>query len=450
MTRRLVALVGLIACFAAGGEAQAHFLFVRVQPAAEGGRFAEAYFSEQAEAGDPRFVAKIAQTSLWSQTTPGEFRPLKVHRGIDRLRAHVPATGSVVVVGTCTYGVLGRAGETPFLLRHNPKAAAGEAEELNRMAPKGDLPLEVVARFEEARVHLSALRAGKPMPGIVFHIIDADLVEEKVTAGSDGQASWAPKAPGRYSAYVRHDTKVNGESGGKRYEEIRDFATIAFDWPLEPTGADPEAVSLFREALAARAQWSSFPGFTAKVAGQLDGAAFEGRVSVGADGRVTSEEIDGAAKEWVEDQLGSLARHRLAEAHQPDDPVLRFARPDDDHPLGPLLVFEGGQFATSYRVQDRQITVVNRHVGGRDMTITTLANERNGEGRFLPRCYVVQSWDGATGDLRSVETVRVGWERVGAFDLPAKLTVTSASGSGLSVRDLEITEHAMGKGAEAP
>jgi hypothetical protein len=46
--------------------ARAHFLFARILPPAEGGRAVEVYFSELAEAGDPRFIdwappsAKIA------------------------------------------------------------------------------------------------------------------------------------------------------------------------------------------------------------------------------------------------------------------------------------------------------------------------------------------------------------------------------------------------------
>src|SRR6516162_1250800 len=94
--------------------ARAHFLFIRVLPLAEGGRAAEVYFSELAEAGDPRFIAKVAHTQLWLQATPGKFEELKAHKAADRLRAWVHETGSVVVVGSCTYGVLGRPKQTPF------------------------------------------------------------------------------------------------------------------------------------------------------------------------------------------------------------------------------------------------------------------------------------------------------------------------------------------------
>jgi hypothetical protein len=124
----------------AAGRAEAHFLFIRILPPAEGGRAAEVYFSELAQAGDPRFLDKIAATQLWLQKTPGSFEPLTVHRAPDRLRTWVPASGSLVVVGRCQYGVLARPKQTPFLLRHFPKALAGNPDELNRMKPHGGYP----------------------------------------------------------------------------------------------------------------------------------------------------------------------------------------------------------------------------------------------------------------------------------------------------------------------
>src|SRR5947209_8122412 len=113
--------------------ASAHFLFVRILPPAEGGRYAEVYFSDEATAGDPRFIDKIAQTRLWLQTKPGSFQPLTVHKASDRLRALVPANGSAAVIGECTYGVLARPKKTPFLLRHYPKAIAGRSIELQAL-----------------------------------------------------------------------------------------------------------------------------------------------------------------------------------------------------------------------------------------------------------------------------------------------------------------------------
>jgi hypothetical protein len=94
-------------------------------------------------------------------------------------------------------------------------------------------------------------------------------------------------------------------------------------------------------------------------------------------------------------------------------------------------------------VKDRQIAVVNRHLGERDMTIIVLDNEINAEGKYLPRSYTVQYWDALTGSLQRTEAVRDHWQRVGPFDLPAQHIVTSASHEGLSVRSFVLTDHQL-------
>jgi hypothetical protein len=437
------------------GTLCAHFLFIRIEPMAEGGRRAEVYFSEQAEAGDPRFVDKIAGTRLWAQSaaTPGRFQELTVHKAADHLRAAVPGGGSVAVIGACEYGVLARPDQAAFLLRHYPKAISGRPDELNRLTPRAEVPLEVVATIEGegSALRLVALDQGRPIPDAVFHAVDADLTESVIKAGGDGQAAWTPPAPGRYSVYTQLNTKQSGSAGGRAYTEVRSFATLAFNWPLvrPANDADPEAVALFAGALAARASWGDeFPGFAAQVAGNVDGRPFTGSLTVRNDGTVQVDADDPVARPWVQDQLESIVMHRLsgsqgsASAH-PDRPVLRFADDRDDHPLGRLLNFVGGQFASSYRVKDGAISVVNRQMGRRNMTITVLDNDKNHEGRLLPRSYLVQYWDAATGALDHVESVRQRWQRVRSWDLPAEHVVTDASSAGFSVKGLTLSDHRL-------
>jgi len=183
--RRPLILIAFAALLASA-EARAHFLFVRIGPMAEAGRSAEVYFSEQAEAGDPKFVDKIAHTALWLQTRPGTFERLAVVKASDRLRAAVPSGGSVVVVGSCEYGVLARPNQTPFLLRYYPKAMAGRADELNRMKPKAEIPFEIVANVEGDRIQLKA--------GVVF--INGTPVERQRVPDFVGRDSCGPSFPG--------------------------------------------------------------------------------------------------------------------------------------------------------------------------------------------------------------------------------------------------------------
>jgi hypothetical protein len=443
MHRRIGCTLALTFTLLATAEAHAHFLFIHIGPPAEGGRAAEVYFSEQATAGDPRFVDKIAGTRLWMQTTPGKFQELHVQKGPDRLRALVPVSGSVVVVGRCDYGVLARPGQTPFLLRHYPRAMAGSPDALNAMRPHEHTPLEIVARLDGDRIHLTALRHGKPVPRAVFHTVDSSLGNQDLAADADGRATWKPPSPDRYAVYTSQVLKEPGTWKGQRYDEVREFATLAFTWPLERRGADAKAVALFQEALATRAQWKDFPGFRAGIAGTVDGRAFDGKVAVRPTGAVRLEVDDPAVKSWVKGQLESIVLHRAAGDSSGETPVLRFADRDTDHPLGRLLLFEGGRFASSYRVKDKQITVVNRYTARQNMTITVQDNQRNADDRFLPHTYTVQWWEAGTGKLLRTETVQDRWRRVGAFDLPAERTIITASDAGLSVRRFTLSQQEL-------
>ena len=123
--------------------------------------------------------------------------------------------------------------------------------------------------------------------------------------------------------------------------------------------------------------------------------------------------------------------------------MLRFADRREDHPLGRLLEFDGGHFASSYRVKGREITVVNRLIDGKNMTITVLDNFKNAEGLLLPHCYCVQYWDEATGKLDRTEAVQDQWIREGKWDLPAAHTVSTSSAGGFTVSSFQLREHRL-------
>jgi hypothetical protein len=420
--------------------AQAHFLFVYITPVAEAGRAAEVYFSATATAGDSKYIDKIANTRLWMQSTPGEFVPLTIQATDDRLRASLAAEGPVSVIGVWNYGVLER--EKAFLLRHYPKAVSGPAESLNRMKRNEKIPLEIMPTFADGEMQLVVLRDGKPIPHVQFETVDLDLDGETFKADAQGRVTWRPSAPGRYCVYTHVVLSESGEHEEESFEEIREFATLSFDWPLVRDKPDEEAVRLFEEALSSRAHWKNFPGFRAKIVCQFDGREEQGTLTVDADGGLAIDVDDAAVESWIEDQLASLAMHRISD-DEADRPALYVADDGEDHPLGPLLIFLDDQWHSSYRVKDRQITVVNRRLGARNMSITVLDNHVNEEGQFLPHCYTVQYWDAKTGEPLQTQTSRKHWIRLGSWDLPLNQTVTVASKSGLSVRRLVLKDHEL-------
>lgn len=433
-------LAVVLICGLHSSNAFAHFLFIRIGEHAEAGRAVEVFFSEKAEAGDPRYVKRVAGTQLWMQSEPGKFIPLTTRVGADRLKAYLPADGAVSVTGMCEYGILER--EVPFLLRYYPKAIAGPINDANRLKANETASLEIMAKVSGDSITLTLLDHGKPVPQQVFTTCDDDLVNVELKADSDGHVSWKPPKPSHYCIYTKVVRNEAGESGGKKYTEIREFPTIAFHWPMERTDADTAAVELFEKALSTRANWHHFPGFSAAVSGQYDGRNFSGKVKVDNSGKPTVEIDQEVAIDWVDDQLRSIVMHRL-ESSRSEKPVLRFADQDTSNPMGRLLTFVGGRFASSYRVKDDQLTVVNRKFVNENMTITILENEKTPEGKFLPHLYNVQYWNATDGSLLRTESFENRWQRVGGFDLPALDTVITSSASGLSVRSLKLSKHEL-------
>ncbi len=433
-------LIGLLSWGFGAVSAQAHFLFIQVGPHAEAGRNVEVFFSERATAGDPLFVAKVAHTELWLQDEPGKFVPLTVNRGTDRLRAYLPSERSVSVVGRCEYGVLKR--EKPFLLRYYPKAVSGKPDEVAKLLRHEAIPLEIMPTFAKDSITLTVLRDGKPLANTVLTTIDSDLTNEELITDAGGRATWRLTESGQFAVYVKHVVPQAGAKAGENYDEIREFATLAFDWPLDNSRVDADAVAMFERAIAVRAAWDNFKGFTAQTSVYLDGRRSEGLVAVKPDGEVSFDGKpvleDEAAREWVRDQLHSLVIHRVPSSGIRSKPVLSFADKDAEHPLGRLLNFHGGRFASTYRIREDEIVVANRSLGRENMSLQMFESERNAENKVLPRAYQVQYRDAQTGAIIRVETFRNRWQRVGKLDLPESLAQTVSAAGGVSVRSLKL------------
>ena len=177
------------------------------------------------------------------------------------------------MTGECEYGTLKR--EVTFLLRYYPKGIAGKPEQINQFKPHDQVPVEIMSTVNDGSITLVLLDHGKPVPNAVFTTCDDNLVNVELKADADGKVTWTPPSSGHYCIYAKVVRNRGGELKGTKYTEIREFPTIAFQWPLTRTGADPEAVDQFEKAIASRAVWKGFPGFRADVAGDYDGRPFQ-------------------------------------------------------------------------------------------------------------------------------------------------------------------------------
>jgi hypothetical protein len=202
--------------------------------------------------------------------------------------------------------------------------------------------------------------------------------------------------------------------------------------------ADPAATKLLADARAARALYQNFPGFSADIEVNLDGKATRGHVEISEKGKVnlTLDNVDAA--KWAKSTLESIIAHRLSSGPDEETPCA-FADNDEHHPLGRAIRVLNDEFHSSYRIRDRQVIVVNRHVPGARFTITVLKNIVTKENKFLPASYVVNTWDAKTDALRSSEAHHQTWQRMGAYDLPKETLSVKAVANKQEARSLQLS-----------
>jgi Protein of unknown function (DUF3386) len=211
---------------------------------------------------------------------------------------------------------------------------------------------------------------------------------------------------------------------------------IAADSASRAPRDNPDAARLLASARAHRAVWKAFGGFTAKITVRIDCESEDGVVAVDRHGKIETKLTNKKLAEWVEEALGTVVDHRLPSEPEKENPV--FADSNTSHPLGRLIELGDGAMGSSYRIRDDVITEVNRQEGSERFTISVLDADRNAEGNYLPRSFVVTVWDNASGAIKSTTAHLNLWKRVGEFDLPSRIMEVEGLSGKQEVREMEL------------
>jgi uncharacterized GH25 family protein len=138
----------------------------------------------------------------------------------------VPGSGSRIVFGTTEYGVLQRGDSKPFLLHYYPKAIFGDLP-AEPQATVGDrVPLELVPVAAGGRLRFKALASGKPLAKTDVSVLIPGETKSKDVQTDDAGLTPAFEKPGTYGVYVRRVEPNAGEKDGKKYDEVRHYATL--------------------------------------------------------------------------------------------------------------------------------------------------------------------------------------------------------------------------------
>jgi uncharacterized GH25 family protein len=429
--------------------ARAHFIWIVPDKVGDSST-ARVFFSDNLKPDKPEFLAKIAKAELFLRNAAGQHEALKWTEGKDAYEIALPGKGPHVVGGVCHFGVVERDGAT-FLLHDYPKAVVGTPAKDHRasiMKALDGMALQIVPLATSGVFQV--VWQGKPLPEAeVVVLVPGKEKPTELKTDKEGAFTLPTGKGGLYGVRARYVEDKPGEEDGKKYTEVRHYATLVLELPaaagtpapgatIDETKADQAATFLLADARAARATWENFPGFTADLDASIEGKAARGRVEVSPKGKVELKLDDENAEGWVKRELGSVVGHRLADSASPATPCV-FLDDVKVHPLGRAIRVLNDEFHSSYRVRDRQITVVNRQMPDARFTITVMENQLNEERQFLPSFYVVNTWDAKTEALRSSQAFHQTWQRVGKYDLPATVTVVTATDGKLETRGLKLS-----------
>lgn len=203
--------------------AQGHFAFIVPE---QNGSSVQVVFSDDLGPDENVPITKLNGLTLHLRAD-GKPTPLTWKADKHSLVAAVPGSGNRVVVGHTDYGVMQKGDAKPYLLRYDPKAVIGDP-----FASKADekAPLEVTVTGKPGELKFVVTAAGKPVADAEVNVMLPDGSKDKAKTGKEG-ATTTFKATGRYGVWTKISEQTTGELGGKKYEEIRTYATLVIDVP---------------------------------------------------------------------------------------------------------------------------------------------------------------------------------------------------------------------------
>jgi len=218
MNRLALAIV-----FVGASAASAHFPFLVPDGPTKG----KAVFSDTLKPDKDVPVDRIANTKL---VLIADGRATDLAWALDKAANcytfEVPGNGSRVVVGTTDYGVLQRGDSKPFLLHYHPKAVFGDVPAPERATAGDRVPLELVPVAADGKLRFKALVGGKPLAKTnVSVLVPGETKGKDVTTDDAGLTPEFDK-PGTYGAQVRTVEAKTGDKDGKKYDEVRHYATL--------------------------------------------------------------------------------------------------------------------------------------------------------------------------------------------------------------------------------
>ncbi len=226
----------LLTFTAAAVLAHAHFVFIVPEP---GSTQAKLFISEQLKPDGEVDFAMVSGAKLSLRDASGRDTPLELSKGTDAFLLKIAGSGTRIVHGVADLGFSGRPGAKAYVLIYHPKTIVGNAF-AGKVTLGGTTPVELVPTGKPGAVKLQLIARGKPLPNTEVTLILPGGGDKKVMTDANGFTEALPQT-GRFGAWARFWEPSAGERDGKKYEEVRHYATLVFDADAAPATASAPA-----------------------------------------------------------------------------------------------------------------------------------------------------------------------------------------------------------------
>ncbi|REJ93336.1 MAG: DUF4198 domain-containing protein [Planctomycetota bacterium] len=220
--------------------AQAHYLWVDVDPDDGKHGTANLYFEEGPAPGDGGYLDPFVERGrMWVRTLetgdPADLEMTEATAPKKRwLQAPLPQSTSRSVESYGKFGVY-RYGETDVLLHYYAKCLqVADHDELHELGRAEELELDIVPHDVSGGVELTVLWRGEPAPDRPVSVRGPGGLKQNLKTDEDGRVEIAVEKPGRYTfrTSVEEPDKSGVDDDGKEYDLTRHHSTLVIELPL--------------------------------------------------------------------------------------------------------------------------------------------------------------------------------------------------------------------------
>jgi uncharacterized GH25 family protein len=209
--------------------ASAHFVFFVPDGDADA---VKAIFSDTLKPDGQVNIEKIDNTKLFVIDAAGNESALKwaLDKQGSFFAIAAPGSGTRIVAGVTDYGILQRGETKPFWLKYYPKTILGAIPAADKALLGKRVPLEIVPIVEAGKIRFQAVVGGAPAAKTEISVITpGDEKAQELTTDEKGLTPAFEKA-GQYGVRLRHIEMKSGEDQGKKYDELRHYATLVVNF----------------------------------------------------------------------------------------------------------------------------------------------------------------------------------------------------------------------------